>query len=124
VVGKGGLLSGDPVAVAWWLRYNKKLDGRGRKVGNLMLLLRWNVQTLASPQSAFLSLNFHYRLTGENKKELLRFLVKVPGLTAAGRHTLLNHAKAAVIQQVPAIADLAPNIVFDSGTSDWIHDYP
>src|SRR5690606_12925976 len=48
----------------------------------------------------------------QNEKELLRIVMEMQVLGSAGRHLLPNNTKRRGIHQVPAIAHIAPIIMF------------
>src|SRR5204862_7801211 len=57
----------------------------------------------------------------ENKKELPRAAMQVFDLGLAWRHTLLNDADLLAFDQMPAIANLAPDVMFGVLCVDGIH---
>ena len=63
----------------------------------------------------------HRGFTFEDEEELPCKHVIVQRFRATGRDTFLYHAYIIAFEQVPAIADLAPRIMFGSGNGNGLH---
>jgi hypothetical protein len=80
------------------------------------------MQSFSGVQDDVFIVYLHHRFSAENVEELLGFLVKVSHLVRARRHLFLNHTKAGVFYQVPAIAILSPDVMLGGETADGFHD--
>ena len=80
-----------------------------------------HMQSLTHLQQVKLSFHFHHRLAREHVKELPRTMVAVADFPSACWHVLLDHAQVVALEQMPAIAGVAPGIVFGIGDAGRAH---
>ncbi len=77
-----------------------------------MFHMRFNFKSLSFLQNNFTIFKNHRPFTFEDIKELPRRVVIMRHFCAASRDTFLNHAHVITLEQMPAIADITPNVMF------------
>jgi|SRR5208282_275178 len=102
-----------PVAVRGRLRDDQEMNlfTFTRIVPHLVRCVWWDPDPFSSPQDYWTSIYFHDGFAREHVEELLRVMVKVTNLRCACRHALLNHAEFRILDQVPAITAVAPDVM-------------
>src|SRR5258706_8856982 len=78
----------------------------------LVLDLRWDFNSLSFMQNHFMIVKDHRPLAIENIKELTCDVVNMHHFRTPRRDTLLNNAHIITLEQMPAITNLSPNIIF------------
>ena len=73
----------------------------------------WDMDTFKGIDDDVLTVYFESGRTLQYEEKLLGLLVKVGRLRSAGRHHFLDDAEVVGFEQVPALAILAPLVVFD-----------
>ena len=77
-----------------------------------MRLARRDLQPLLRRQPVLLAFQLHRQLAAQHKKELPRTAVKMTRLASVRRHAFMNDAHILAFHQIPAVALLAPLIMF------------
>src|SRR5690349_515769 len=106
-----------------WNGNHQKMHIGIRLVHKLMPDLRWDLQALSLFHQDFLPLGYHRPFPFENIEELPCKIVIMDYFRSAGGNTLLNDAHILAFEQMPAITNFAPNIVFSVFHGDQ-HTYP
>src|SRR5579859_5399135 len=81
-----------------------------------------NLDSLLGVQTLRLPRHFEFCRSLQHKEELARMLVVVPHLGCPWRHSFVDHTERLGFNQVPAIALLAPQIMFGVGFADHIRN--
>ena len=80
-------------------------------VPHLMGRPRRNPDSVTRAHDVAMPIHFHDGLAGKYVKELLRVMMEVSNLRRTWRHALLDHAQLRCLDQMPAIAALAPDVM-------------
>ena len=88
------------------------MDIAPRLVAKLMTNSRRNFQSIPLLQLNFMIFKNHRPLAFKDEKELPRDLMVVHHLHAIGRHTFLDYTDIVALEQMPAIAGIAPQVMF------------
>ena len=90
------------------LRHDEEIEWLSTPAEDLVGRARRHLQTLAALQLVSRSVQFQHCDTSENEKELPCALVKMPDLGCARRHPLTDDAQRGLVDEVPAVACVAP----------------
>lgn len=91
---------------------DEKARGGVAAIDGLMRLAWRDFDSLSRVEDVVLVLDFERELAFEDVEELAGVDVMVARLGCAGRHALFDDAEAGCADEVPAVAVVAPGIVF------------
>jgi len=100
------------IAARGRVRDHQKFDVAVAVVAGLMFRFGRNFQTLMRVEQVTLAFKLHTERAAQYKKELPTLGVIVTNLRCTGRHPLVDDREILPLQQCPAVALVAPEIVF------------
>ena len=111
-----------PIPMARRLRYYKKANICARAIQGLVPLARIYLQSLPRLERMKSPIDLHRKLAFQHIEELPRLAVKMPLFCRSRRHAFLDYAEIFAAQQMPAITDIPPRIMFGVRRADrFIH---
>jgi len=93
------------------LRDDQELHCPLRPVEHLVRYTGIDLQAIADLKLILDSIGLEYRNTGENQEKLAGLTMTMAHLGRARRHALADDAQLSVLDEVPPVAPLAPEVV-------------
>ena len=109
---KSGIQLFHPIPMRFRLRNNEEMQIGQFLIGNAVRHTRWDVEAFRRIYGNALAVHLESGGAEQDIEKLLSMLVEVGFFGSAGRHRFLYHAEAVRFEEVPALAAVAPLIVF------------
>ena len=109
------------ISVAFGDRYYEEYNIELRFVSKLVRDTWRDFDTLMLPQQHLSRVQKNCRFSFENKEELSRVFVEMNLFRFAGWNSLLDDTDIIAVQEVPAIASVAPCVVFSGARVNRFH---
>ena len=106
------LINRHAVAVTGWLRDDQKFQVSVRIVQHLMRHVGRHCDALMRVQLVLCAVQFKQGNAPQNKKELTCRAMIMPDFGCVRGHSFVNHAERRIFDEMPAIANLAPDVMF------------